>query len=115
MQRQGGLADGGFVVEERNDHSASPPGTASRKFLARLIAMRSRTARRGVRRTVADWTGVEACLPWSNPSGRQRRWDGDAICPGSAVRLAGRTVPTPGSEVDVLAPRSAQDLRSSSA
>src|SRR5258708_22695641 len=41
MQRQGGLADAALMVEERNDHGASPPRTASRKFLAWLIAMRS--------------------------------------------------------------------------
>src|SRR5260221_14468642 len=41
MQRQRGLADAALVVEECNDHGASPPPTASRKPVARLIAMRS--------------------------------------------------------------------------
>src|SRR5882672_10428376 len=38
MQRQGGLADAALVVEERNDHGASPERTTSHKLLARLIA-----------------------------------------------------------------------------
>src|SRR6266852_519489 len=41
MQRQGGLADAALVVEERNDHGASPERTTSHKLLARLIATRS--------------------------------------------------------------------------
>jgi hypothetical protein len=41
MQCQGGLADTALVVEERDDHGASPPRTASRRLQTRLIAMRS--------------------------------------------------------------------------
>src|SRR5712675_211623 len=41
MQRQGGLADAALVVEERNDHGASPERTTSHKLLARLIVTRS--------------------------------------------------------------------------
>src|SRR5712692_6519718 len=41
MQRQRGLADAALVVEERNDHGASPERTTSHKLLARLIATRS--------------------------------------------------------------------------
>jgi len=46
---------------------------------------------------------------WSN----QRRWSPGAA--GISLRLAGNTVPAPGSVVELLAPRSAQALRSSSA
>src|SRR5260370_38712622 len=43
MQRQGGLADPALVVQERNDHGASPsPWTASRKPIAQPIAMTTR-------------------------------------------------------------------------
>jgi hypothetical protein len=41
MQCQGGLADAALVVQERNDHGASPERTTSHKLLARLIATRS--------------------------------------------------------------------------
>jgi hypothetical protein len=41
MQRQGGLADAALVVEERNDHGASPERITSHKLLTRLIATRS--------------------------------------------------------------------------
>src|SRR5262249_23397906 len=40
MQRQGGLADAALVVEERNDHGASPPRTASGWLRTLLITMR---------------------------------------------------------------------------
>jgi hypothetical protein len=46
---------------------------------------------------------------------RQRRWNGDTVLPTTALRLAGKTVPAPGSDVDVLAPRSTHALSSSSA
>src|SRR5215467_8301615 len=47
-----------------------------------------------------------ALVAWSDP----RRWSDGAA--GISLRLAGNTVPAPGSVVELLAPRSAHILRS---
>jgi hypothetical protein len=41
--------------------------------------------------------------------------DEPGVQPAPALRLAGKTVPAPGSDVEVLAPSSAQDFKLSSA
>lgn len=92
MQRQRRLADAALLVKERDDHRASP----RRRSLARVPII-----------------GYWRSAGMMEDQKHQRRCSWDAA--GAGLRLAGKTVPLPGSEVEVLAPRSAQVFKSSSA